>query len=681
MSTDDFPFELPSPTLDWSTAGGPRSERFGDVYFSRQGGLAESDYVFLQMNGLAERWRALDGGSSGVFTLAETGFGTGLNFLSAARLWLATAPPSWRLHYLSVEQYPLSEAELAQALSGWNELAALAGDLIRHYPPRVPGFHCRDLAEGRIGLQLLFGDANDCLPQLLDTAVAELPTGFAVDAWFLDGFAPSRNPTLWSERVLETIGRLSAAGTTFATFTAAGEVRRRLQMAGFHIEKVAGFGSKRDMLRGRHTGTPLPTPPGASCPAPAAVDYWAWPPPARTRQRIVVIGGGLAGTSTARSLAERGFPVTLLEASSALGAGASGNPLGVLYTKLSARTGTLPRFALSSWLHAVAHYRNGFEMARWPQAAGDFCGVLQLIGDEALLAALEAQLTGHHAWVQCVDAAAASRLAGSPVESGALWFPQAGWVAPRAICVGNATHPMIEVLLDAPVTRLDRQGERWRITAGDRELEAEIVVVAAANQTADLLPDAYLPLRSIRGQITLLPSDATLTVPATIVCHEGYAAPLADGGLCIGATFDLDDRDPAPRRDSHAQNLRALAQALPGLLPAQRDAAKLEGRVGFRCTTPDYLPVVGAVSDAASLRTHYAALRKNARTVIKTPAQPLPGLYVNVGHGSRGLTSTPICAELLAAQIAGEARPLPLDLIQALHPSRFLLRALQRGRI
>lgn len=706
------PYQLPRAQLRWDADGAPVSAAFDDVYFSRANGLAETEHVFLHSNRLAERWRALNPQRPGVFVIGETGFGTGLNFLCAWRLWRALAPPGWRLHFVSAEKFPLTHAELERALAQWPQLAALVAPLLALYPPAVPGYHLLALPDGT-RLQLLFGAADAMFEQLPDSAATELPAGVQVDAWFLDGFAPAKNPEMWSDALFRSIGRLSAAGTTFATFTCAGFVRRGLRAAGFRVEKTAGFGTKREMARGEWL--PLPAADSrldndadsavaaaadnkavhdiatAGCdtaahpaapdrtrqPAPArAIDYWALPPAALPRQRVVVIGGGLAGTSTARALAERGWPVTLLEAGATLAAGASGNSQGVLYTKLSAQANPLSRFALASYLHALAHYRRD-------AAAGEFCGVLQLIDDTEQWRQLGAAFAGHEEWVQAVDAQRAAALAHCTVTQPALWFPRAGWLAPAQLCAEYVNHPLIEVRLGCAVHALQRDGADWLLQSTNGELRAGCVVLATAAATPALIAAAQLPLRAIRGQITAVPAQWLRQRPACVVCHEGYLAPAPAGGIHIGATFDHRDDDTGVRTADHRRNLASLAQALPDVLmaePAALPAASFDGRTGFRCATPDYLPMVGALADAALLRERCAALAKNARNRIAAPAAWLPGLYVNVGHGSRGLTSTPLCAELLAALIAGGPRPLPRELVQALSPARFALRDLIRGR-
>ncbi len=242
-------------TLRWSDKGTPISEQFDDIYFSPTEGIAEARYVFIQHNHLYERWKKLNPDSPGDFIIAETGFGTGLNFLIAWQLWQQLAPENWRLHYISVELYPLSRTDLVQSLAPWSELKTQATELVKNYPALTPGAHTIDLDDGKVCLLLMIDDVNNCLPALSKTHCSGHPgkPEIQVDAWFLDGFAPAKNPQMWHPRLYESMRALSKpgkSGATFATFTAAGHVRRGLQQAGFSIEKVKGFANKRDMTRG-----------------------------------------------------------------------------------------------------------------------------------------------------------------------------------------------------------------------------------------------------------------------------------------------------------------------------------------------------------------------------------------------------------------------------------------------
>ena len=691
MTETTYPWQLPAADLQWSADDEPFSTAFGDIYFSRGDGLAETEYVFLTQNHLAQRWRALDPQRSGVFVIGETGFGTGLNFLCAWRLWREVAPRSWRLHYLSVEKFPLDAATLKRALDQWRQQpqwAELGAILLAHYPPRIRDFHPRHI-DDNVTLQLLFGDAAQQLHALHDSAAPELPNQFHVDAWFLDGFAPAKNPAMWQPALFEQIARLSKPGTTFATFTVAGIVKRGLLDAGFAIEKFPGFGSKRQMLRGEFKQTPTDQLPHRE--KLRAIEYWAYSPPAlqlTRRPRVAIIGGGIAGTTTARALAQCGCEVILLEQEAALANATSGNPQGVLYTKLSAQDGMLNRFALASYLFALDFYR---PLVEENTALGNFCGVLQLADDEAQYQQLRAAFSEQTAWVQFVDAQRASELANCKIEKPSLWFPRAGWLAPQTICEHLIRHNAIEVRTNCAVYALNRIDNSWCIDSERGDIMVDAVVIANAHSATHFTHAATLPLKAIRGQISELPARYLRSHPQAVICHDGYLTPTANGTpvanrIYIGATFDLHDHDTADialRAESHQHNLQILHAALPELLAAPPETiavTELHGRVGYRCTTPDYLPIIGAVADADAMRTLYAVLAKNAHAYVAEPGAYLPGLYVNVGHGSRGLTSTPLCAELLATMIAGEPRPLPRELRHALSPARFVLRDLIRGR-
>ncbi|MGB4058531.1 MAG: tRNA (5-methylaminomethyl-2-thiouridine)(34)-methyltransferase MnmD [Alphaproteobacteria bacterium] len=216
--------------------GAPRSKQFDDVYFSAENGFAETQHVFLKGNGLPEGWQGRER-----FVIAETGFGTGLNFLCAWQLFNETAVSGQKLEFISIEKYPLSVLKIEEALVRWRELFPEALKFfLEKYPRHCSGTHRIEMSDNVL-LTLVFDDVNAAIP---------LMTG-GVDCWFLDGFRPASNPEMWSETVFQNMARLSNPGATFATFTAAGFVKRGLQAAGFEVNKVRGYGRKRDMLTGR----------------------------------------------------------------------------------------------------------------------------------------------------------------------------------------------------------------------------------------------------------------------------------------------------------------------------------------------------------------------------------------------------------------------------------------------
>ena len=650
--------------LDWDDQGRPHSRVFDDVYFSDQSGLEETRYVFLEQNRLQERFAALADG--GRLVIGETGFGTGLNFLCAWQLFEQHAVKGARLHFVSVEKYPLSHADLQRALALWPELKPLAEQLLAQYIAIHQGFQRLVLDNGRVTLTLLIGDALEQLPQL----------DAQIDAWFLDGFAPAKNPDMWTAELFAELARLAAPGSTISTFTSTGWVRRLINAAGFKMKRTPGIGHKWEILRGEFLGWPAETPePAVSKP------WFARPAPLAGPRHAMVIGGGLAGCATAASLAARGWQVSLLERHGALAQEASGNPQGVLYLKLSAHGTALSQLILSGFGHTrrlLEHLHRGVD---W-----DGCGVLQLAFN-AKEAERQAQLAEAFApgLLHLLEREPAQLQAGIALEHGGLFYPEGGWVHPPALCEWQATHPRITLLQHHEALELQRVDGQWQAHCRDGLLvSASVVVLAGAAEVKRFPFSADLPLKRIRGQITKLAQTAQSQALATVVCAEGYVAPARLGEHTLGASFDFKSDDLTPTAAEHAGNLDMLREISPDL--AQRLGAdhlapeQLEGRAAFRCTSPDYLPIVGPLAERGAFDEAYAALRKDARQAPDVACPWLDGLYVNSGHGSRGLITAPLCAELLAAWLENEPLPLPRSVAEACHPLRFAVRTLIRGK-
>jgi tRNA 5-methylaminomethyl-2-thiouridine biosynthesis bifunctional protein len=648
--------------VDW-VDGEPRSRHYGDIYFSRARGLEETRHVFLDGNDLSRRFARI--AARGTFTIGETGFGTGLNFLAAWHLFDAAAPADARLHFVSTELHPLSTVDLARALSLWPDLRVHADALLASYDALPPGFHRFLFASGRITLTLLVGDAASTLP-LLDAHI---------DAWFLDGFAPSKNPGLWSVEVLTHISRLSHAGTTCATYTVAGVVRRGLDALGYRVERAPGFGTKREMLRG-------------TCVQPGAVGYrppWTRRGAVPSVRDAIVIGGGLAGASTAASLAARGIRVTLIDRGRRLADETSGNAQGMLYIKPSPHPTPLTALvvaglAFTQRMLAAVLPSDGVAWSR--------CGVLSLAHDPAEADRIEriASLGWPAEFAHPVSRDEASVIAGVDLPVGGLFHPGAGWVHPPALCEALVASDGIRLRLGQRVDRIERtHAGRWCALADAEPIaEADVVVVAGGLSSRAFAQCGALPLRGIRGQITQVPATEASRILRTVLCAESYAAPAREGVHCIGATFDVHDEAPTYRAEDNRANLDALTQVSPAFAQALEveslDAATLEGRAGVRCVTPDYLPVIGPVVDATAFAERFNALRHDAKLKVEGDVPWLSGLYVNTGHGSRGLVTAPLGGELIASLVAGEPSPLPEALVRALAPVRFAVRSLTRGR-
>ncbi|WP_025732212.1 bifunctional tRNA (5-methylaminomethyl-2-thiouridine)(34)-methyltransferase MnmD/FAD-dependent 5-carboxymethylaminomethyl-2-thiouridine(34) oxidoreductase MnmC [Carnimonas nigrificans] len=651
---------LTTAKLEWN-GDEPQAVDFDDVYFSREDGRRETEHVFIQHNHLPQRFAQWH--EQRPFIIAETGFGSGLNALCAWQAFAQHAPPQARLHMVSVERYPMTQTQLERALRGWPEFSALAQVLVEQWPQPVAGVHRLTLTP-RFTLDLYFGEASERLGQL----------DGEVDAWFLDGFAPAKNPDMWQSSLFDAMARVSHAGTTFATFTAAGVVKRGLAAAGFHWEKVAGFGHKRDMLRG-YLATP------AADQRRAATPWFAGPRGApRQSDHIAVVGAGIAGCATAAALAARGHRVTLLDPAG-IAQGASGNDQAALYIKLAVASNLQSRFYLAALLYLRRLLTCIAPAASWWEG----CGTLDVALDQRQADRQQRFLANHalpDTIVRGVTAAEASTLAGSDLSysHGALFYPMGGWLAPRDFCQRLIEHPNIEHQA-LGVDALQRGATGWQLNLSDgTRMTVDQVVVCAAWASQQLAPFEQLPLMPIRGQVSCVDiSAASITPLSCTVCANGYAPPPYRGQQLFGATFTPHSLDTAPSQADADYNLAELTTALPQLaaeLTAEALDSHQHARVGIRTATPDKSPFAGAMPDIKQWQSLYAELQKDAKRINPDPGPRLAGLWVNVGHGSRGMVSAPLCAELIAAQISGEPAPMELALVDHLDPGRRIIREL-----
>ena len=592
-----------SPHIAWTDEGAPRSVLFDDVYFSKIDGLAETRAVFLQGCGLPDAWAGRR-----AFTVGELGFGTGLNILALLDLWRRAREPGARLNIFSIEAHPLTAEEAARALAAWPEIADLADRLTRQWPRRATGFHRLDLPELGATLDLAIMDA--------ETALKEW-TGQA-DAWFLDGFAPSRNPGMWSEAVLAGVAARSAPGARAATFTVAGVVRRGLASHGLAVEKRPGFGRKNERLEARAPGdrSPEPEPP-----------------------TVAIVGAGIAGASLTRAFAALGVRLVVVEAA-APGAGASGNPAAMVMPRLDAGSGPIGALYAQAFARAADLYgaQAGAVIAR---------GVTQIEvedKDAGRFDRIAASNLFEPGRVRRLDSAAASEALGEATRGGGLAFTDGLIVEPATILKAwLAGAEMIQ----ASVAALEPDGEGWRLLDADGAIiaRADVVCLAGGAATRMLVPAslAQVSLQSVRGQVTV----AASTDPPAAAIWGGYVIP-SRAGLLFGATHDRDDVGVDVREADNSRNLTLLADGRPILAAVLADQP-LRGRAGVRAVTPDFLPLAGTAEGAESL-------------------------FLLTGLGSRGFCAAPLLAEHVAAMAVGAPSPLPRSWQEIVDPHRFALR-------
>ncbi len=640
-----------SEPVDWLPDGTPYSPRFGDRYHSENGGLTQARQVFLHGCGLPQAWAGLP-----QWRILETGFGFGLNFLVTWAAWRADPERPALLHFVSTEAWPVGAGDLLRATSTHPELAPLAQQLHAQWWGLLPGVHRLSLDGGRVLLTLYVGDTQAMLRQ----------QALTVDAVYLDGFSPQRNPEIWDAHTLKAVARCCRRGTRLATWTIARAVRDALAQCGFEVTRVPGVPPKRDNLQARFNPrweprTPAPAHPESTPMAPGD---------------CIVIGGGVAGAATAASLARRGWRVQVLD-QAAPAAGASGLPAGVFAPHVSPDDSLLSRLSRSGVRATLAQAR---ALLREGQDFGQ-TGVLERhAADKSRNKALPTTWAGGPGteWSQRASEDTL-RQAGLPADTAANWHPHAGWLRPARLVAVLLAQPGITWQGDSRVARLQRTGESpgapWQaLDATGRVLaQAPLVVIAAGADSPTLLANHW-PLQALRGQVsvgTYAPGDAPLApfplngngnlVPDFPLSDE----PGAPRAWIMGSTFErgvTTSPTPAEQQEAHAANHGKMQGLLPSAaerLQADFAAAAQAGpaaptRPGglrtwsaVRCTLHDRLPVVGPVD-----------------------ALGLPGLWVCTAMGARGLTLSILCGELLAARLQGEPLPLDAKLARALGAER-----------
>ncbi len=654
--------------VDFSDPLSPRSPRFDDRYHAPYGAFEQAAHVFLGGNGLPGRWQG-----RADFTVLETGFGLGNNFLATWAAWRADPQRSTRLRFISIEKHPLCLADLRRALAGSSQ-PALAAQLCGAWPPLTPDLHVLPFEDGRVELLLVLGDAGERLREIVAS----------VDAFYLDGFAPARNPQMWAPGIFKASSRLAAPGATAATWSAARAVRDGLQQAGFVWRRADGIGGKLDItLATFEPRAPLRKPVARTGD--------------RTVRRVAVIGGGLAGAACAQALARAGLQCSVFDRHAQPAGETSGNVAGLFHGVFHPDDGMHARAHRAAALAAARAYARAVAAG----VAGRCDGLVRLTPEHLDAAPLAAELTRSGLPPDYLQAWSAEqvRAAGGPACAG--WFyPGGGWIAPADLtrwwlqADGIAWHGGVDV------ARLERVATEWHLFDGSGGLVATadaVVFANAGDATAlwsratdatgrPLVADAdwIAPLASTRGQVSIVAGDTPgLAAPRLPIAGAGYALTLNNGAVMCGATTAADDPDADVRLADHAHNLRQLAAVTGSSLGA--DSAilhvaatlvaqgRLQGRVGWRATAADRLPLIGAVP------------LQPADNEAALPDQPrhwprVAGLFVASGFGSRGLTWAPLAGRLIAAWITDAPYPLPADLVDALDPARFATRQVRASR-
>ncbi|MFC4699747.1 bifunctional tRNA (5-methylaminomethyl-2-thiouridine)(34)-methyltransferase MnmD/FAD-dependent 5-carboxymethylaminomethyl-2-thiouridine(34) oxidoreductase MnmC [Glaciecola siphonariae] len=680
--------------LSFNQNGTPCSDAFDDVYYSKDDGLAESRFVFIDGNDLMQQWQNWPNTR---FCIGETGFGTGLNFMLTCRLFeqfLSDHPnaPLQHLHFVSLEKYPIEKRMLEAIHQQWPDLHSISKALIDQYPPALEGIH-RSLytfnTAHHITLDLVLDDVM--------SGIAQVPRDEAglVNAWYLDGFAPSKNQSMWHDDVYKQMAYLSAPNATLATFTAAGAVKRGLLAAGFSVHKIKGFGRKREMIKAVFSSAnqDLKKP---SNTIPAQAPYFnrhqqaSYPKDAH----IAVVGAGIAGAMLALRLVEQGKRVSLICKDKEPAQGASGNPVGGFYPQLNAEAGINSQFFVHAFLYARRFYDS--LLAKGIHFDHHWCGVLQLAFNDNTQLRLD-KMQQRELWpdelAQVINAQQASAIAGVPLIQNALHIGLGGWIAPISLvkaCLAHAEKTQrlrlrYEHTLSAYKSLEDEKSGvelTLQMASGEtHKMHADALVMAAGADT-DSLCQHKLPMRLTRGQVEAMPAHSVTKNLKAVLCHKGYFTPAVNGHHALGSSYVKDDMNTEHRQAEVSSNIQMHKKAMKmsAWVDAleQQEKTNISGRAAIRCSTPDHLPMVGALPDIDRQRVELADLYKALPLSHYAQGSKHQHVFVLSGLGSRGITTAPILVDTLVAQICQQPLPLSIKLLDALSPNRFLVRELIR---
>lgn len=645
--------------FNFSSNGIPRSAQFNDNYYSQAGALKESQHVFIAGNQITKAWINHD-----QFTIAELGFGLGINFIATANTWLASNQNNAQLNYISIEKHPVSVEQMKKVFSKLDLHSEITRQLVEEYPLAIRGSNRIHFSQANITLTLIWDDVLYALKN----------ANFKAHAWYLDGFSPKHNQSMWSREIANHVHRLTMDKGTFATYSSAKLVQENFSAAGFIINKQPGCANKREMLVGMRMSSP-------------AVEQfslkqksWLFTSTQVTKNKTaIVIGAGMAGVAISGALAQRGWQVTLIDQHDTVAQEASGNSNAILMPRLSIDHDLQAQLTLQGFFYSLRYLKHLQSFSNenfWQQ-----CGAIQIPrnkNDWQRMQQIIRQENIPPEFMRFVTQQEASDLANCSLTKDAWYFPQAAWCVPKLICqtILQQYKQQISFLGNNEVESIRHENGVWHAVNKNQQTiaPADIAIVTSAYASNQFKQTNWCTLHAKRGQITLIPNTMGTASPQKIICADAYITPAVDNQYVLGATFITDDTDTDVRLHEHEQNLSKLAKITPSF--KNINARNVIGRAAIRAVSPDRLPIVGPVSDQAAFFKDYKSAALGSTNQLYPAAGYMPGLYIATGFGSRGMAWIPLCAEALACTINGEAGPLDLKLAGAIHPNRLLMKQL-----
>ena len=676
------------------------SPEFDDIYFNADYPIGQSEYVFNSI--FDEIWD-----KKSEFNLLETGFGAGLNFLCAFKRFKNSDK---FLNFVSIEKTPIARDDLAKIYANFSELTDISGELLDAYPPLIRGFHRLNLTPN-VTLTLCFGDVDAVLDEL----------SFIADAVFMDGFAPAKNEAMWSERVCAKIANLCAPGAAVCTYSASGALKRALQNSGFKVNLLKGYGKKREMLRAKFTGERQ---------AEGEIWFSRFDPAARiVPKTALVIGGGVAGCVCAFKLRERGLDVTIAEKRGDIALNGSGNHCGILMPLITKPTVNLGRMHMNAFLQAARFYERNLGAEEI-----EFCGATDYAYEQKTLERF-------YEWREFDADNGVFELKFEDEPYASAFIFSGAKARPRKMC--KAASAGIKTLLNCEFTgfeTLESGAVRAHFKDG-RSIDADVLVLATGSESMELFANYDIRLSSVRGQVTHIapavwmsapfsakgyvcpPADGVQVIGATydrnLFLDESRSSDdeknLADVAEFLDGKFNKSERvnlsgeqdlnltnDPdgdvenlnydinlSKNTDLRAKTAGDSTQAQDANLTAPENSSNtatnipqniriIGSKVGYRSYSGDRFALIGRLYDEDFYKDSYKSL---LWTKGKSNPHPkyVPNVYVSTAHGSRGLCTAVLGAELICDLIFDRPLCIEKSLFDELHLARFLIRKLKKG--
>lgn len=618
---------------------------------------------------LPRRWAGRDR-----FVVLQKGLDGGADFLAAWAAWRCDPQRCGRLVYIAIDADPPGVNAL-QALPRDPDTAPLAAQLISAWPPLTPDLHELDFEDGRVELRLIVDRWRHGLSELIAS----------VDAVLLDGRVGQLASEAEQKHLARRLARLAAPGALL-TGVATDGVQAEALVDGL---RAAGFEVSQRAVD--DAGTPAEESGPVAVTAVFAPRFQPRRPPARlsatpaSARDVVIVGAGLAGCASAAALAHHGWAVTLVDRHAQPAGEASGNVAGVFHGVVHAHDGHHARFSRAAALAATRCYRRLLDGTPAQAAIGAVGGLLRLgssAGDVAAMRRVLDDLKLPAGFVEAVDAARASQLAGVPLTEPAWHYPGGGWMRPARLAQAwlAAAGASCRFVGGMPVAAIRRIDGRWIVldATGRAIASATNLVLANAGGAQHLLAGLAStaiewPWQAVRGQTSGVVLQPGSPAPRLPLSGAGYVLPALDGALVFGATAQVSDDDAVVRDGDHRENAARLQTLSPafdaiGELPSEA----FTGRTAWRCVSSDRLPLIGAVPAAWTGEAPVGSWDQ-PRFVPREA-----GLYLFTALGSRGITWSPLGAEVLASMMGGAPVPLAASLVDAVDPARFLTRAHRR---